>query len=359
MDFKDGMTANGARVWTVTGPIAPEELGVTLTHEHLLVDGSCFFELDDSADAEEFAEEALTKELIPRVRAASCSNRDNLRLDDLVLAAEELAEFVELGGRSVVDVTSSVGLGRDPQGLLDLARRTGVQVIMGCGFYCEYSHPDFVSEATVDELANFIGHELTQGTDGVRAGIIGEIGVNGQERGTLRYLGEMTPDEEKALRAACRASLATGAAVCIHQPNRASAVREIMRVLEEEGAPPDRIVLGHMSSVPDFDAHIDALERGYWIAYDNFGMGSLANSWYRPVSDEQRVDWLLSVFERGFRHRILVSHDVWCKLQLRRFNGGGYGHVMRSVVPALRSRGLSDDDLEQLLVRNPAELLAY
>jgi phosphotriesterase-related protein len=281
-------------------------------------------------------------------------------LQDPELAAAELEEFARLGGGTVVDVTSSVGLGRDPVALRAIAERTGLCIVMGCGFYCEYSHPETVARASVEELTEFIVREVTEGAiDGVRAGIIGEIGVNGQERGTWRYVGEMTPDEEKALRAAARACLQTGAAVCVHQPNRASAVPEIMRILEEEGAPPERVVLGHMSSVPDFDTHVRALERGYWIAYDNFGMGLLANSWYQPISDEQRIDWLLEVFGLGFGDRVLVSHDVWCKIQLRTYGGGGYGHILRSIVPALRARGLSEDDVHGVLVRNPAELLAF
>jgi phosphotriesterase-related protein len=350
---------NGRQVWTVSGPVSPEELGLTLHHEHLLVDGASFFELADSEDAEAFAASPLTPELVPRVRTASCSNRDNLRLDNVDLAAGELDEYARLGGRAIVDVTSSVGLGRNPAGLRAIAERTGLHVVMGCGFYCEYSHPDSVARASVDELTEFILRELRDGADGIRAGVIGEIGINGQERGSLLFVGEMTPDEEKALRAASRACLETGAAVCIHQPNRSEAVPVILRVLGEEEVPPDRVILGHMSSVPDFDVHLAALEEGFWIAYDNFGMAQLANARYRPLSDEQRIEWLLEVFRRGFGDRVLVSQDVWCKVQLRRFGGEGYGHILRTIVPKLLEDGLSEADIDQLLVRNPATVLAF
>jgi phosphotriesterase-related protein len=349
--------ANGKRVWTVDGPIGPDQLGLTLTHEHLAMDGSCFFLPADGADAE-LAELPLAEEILDRVRRASCSNRDNLLLNDPSLVRIELEEFTRLGGRTVVDVTSGFGLGRDPGALQAIADAAGVQIVMGCGFYCEYAHPDFVGNAEIDELAQMIVHDVRTGVDGVRAGVIGEIGVNGQERGTLRYLGEITPDEEKVLRAALRASLETDAAVVIHQPNRAAAVYAIIEILESEQARPERTVLAHMSSVPDFSAHRHALERGYWIAYDNFGM-ELHNAWYRPIGDSQRVEWLLEVFRLGFGHRIVVSHDVWCKLQLRRYGGNGYGHLLRTIVPQLRESGLTDDDVEQLLVRNPAEVLAF
>jgi phosphotriesterase-related protein len=169
----------------------------------------------------------------------------------------------------------------------------------------------------------------------------------------------MTSDEEKVLRAATRASLRTGAAVCIHQPNRPSAVPEIMRVVDEEGADPSRVILGHMSSIADFDTHLSALERGFWIAYDNFGMGHLRNSWYRPIPDQQRVDWLVEVFRRGYGDRVLVSHDVWCKAQLRRFGGEGYGYFLREIAPSLSIHGLGAPEVEQLLVENPARMLAF
>jgi phosphotriesterase-related protein len=350
---------NGSRVMTVLGPVDPDDLGITLQHEHLLVDGTCFFELADGPDAEEFAGLPLTPELISRVRSQSCSNRDNLLLRDRALAVKELEEFAGLGGKTVVDVTSSLGLGRDPKGLRSIAQQTSLHIVMGCGFYCEYAHPEMVSRSSVAELTEYIVRELSEGVDGIRAGIIGEIGVNGQERGTLRYVGEMTSDEEKTLRAAALACLETGAAIVVHQPNRASTVPEIMRVLEEEGAPPERVVLGHMSSVPDFRMHVRALERGYWIAYDNFGMGLLANARYRPVTDAQRVEWLLELVRLGYAGRVLLSHDVWCKVQLRAFGGEGYGHILRSIVPELLERGLSAHDIERLLVRNPAEVLAF
>src|SRR5712691_2385781 len=113
----DATSARASRVWTVTGPVDPRDLGTTLVHEHVLLDGSCFFEPDDADDADAFAAAPLTPELVPRVRAASCSNRDNLLLRDLELAAAELGEFARLGGRTIVDVTSGVGLGRDVTGL--------------------------------------------------------------------------------------------------------------------------------------------------------------------------------------------------------------------------------------------------
>ena len=153
-----------------------------------------------------------------------------------------------------------------------VSEQSGVPIVMGSGFYCEYACDPWVLTATIDHLMQRIVGDLTQGIDGIRSGIIGEIGINGQERGTLKYVGEMTTMEERSLRAACRASVETGAPLSIHQPNRASAVPAILSILKSENVPPEKVILCHMSSIWDFSMHLYALERGYRIGYDNFGM---------------------------------------------------------------------------------------
>lgn len=346
-------------VMTVTGPLGVEKLGRTLMHEHLILDGSSFFEPSDDPAIAALADAAMTPEIAGRILGASCSNHDNLQLDDRDLTLTEIRAFVDLGGSSIIDVTSGVGLGRDPAGLRELSLATGIPIVMGSGFYCEYSHPDWIAAATVDDLSRIIVDEFVNGVDGVRPGIIGEIGINGQRRSTLELIGEMTPDEEKTLRAAARASRKTGAALCVHQPNRSTAVPAIIGVLEEEAVDPSRVILAHMSSIPDFGMHEYALERGFWIAYDNFGMARLSNARYRPISDEQRADWTVEVVHKGYGDRLLISQDIWCKLQLRHYGGGGYSHILRTIVPLLLSKGLAESDIDQLLIHNPAAVLPF
>ena len=343
-------------IMSVDGPVPADEVGIALTHEHLLSNSSCWLSLLEDDDAEGFAELPVTTENWRAMRSRSCENRDNLSLDDADLAASELGEFLAAGGRTVVDVTS-VGMSRDPLGLRAISRATGTQIVMGAGVYCEVSHPDWVAETSTADLTRMIEREVTEGVDGVRAGIIGEIGVNGQDRHG-RYVGEITPEEDRSLRAACRASRSTGAALLVHLPNRASALAPVMALIEEEEVSADRVVLGHMSSVPDFEKHLEALERGYWIAYDDFGM-ELENPWFADVGDARRIDWVLDVFERGHGGRLLISHDVWCKVMLTRFGGNGYAHILKTIVPQLRSRGFEDRDVQTLLVDNPAEILTF
>jgi phosphotriesterase-related protein len=349
------MTAAGA-IMTVCGPIDPSDLGVTLMHEHLVLDGSCWLEHAADTDARAFAERPVTSDIAPKIRGALCSNRDNMVLRDSSASVSELADFASLGGRSIVDVTSE-GLAPDPLALRAIAEASGIHVVMGCGFYCEIAVPQKLVELSVERLADVIESRVLDGVDGVRAGIIGEVGVNGQEHTTRRSVGDMTAFEERSLRAAARASIATGAAVTIHMPDRSSAVERVMAIVDNEGVSPDRVVLGHMSWVRDFETHLRALRRGYWIAYDDFGMND--PRWYNGIDDNRRIEWAVDVFGHGFGDRLLISQDVACKVTLRRFGGTGYGHILRSVVPALRQRGLTDSDVEQLLIRNPAQILAF
>ena len=341
----------------VRGPVPKEELGVTLTHEHLFMDGSSCFELDDSDDAEEFANLPFTPDLYDRMLTSSCSNHDNLNLNDSEIVVSEVKDSLDLGVRTIVDVTSE-GIGRDPQGLRILSERTGIPIVMGCGWYCEYSCDPWVLTATIDQLMQIMISDLTEGIDGIRSGIIGEIGINGQERGTLNYVGEMTTMEERCLRAACRASIATKAPLSIHQPNRASAVPAILSILESEKVPPEKVILCHMSSIWDFSMHLYALERGYRIGYDNFGM-MMRNNRMRLLEDSQRIEWLMEVFRSGYKEQVLVSHDIWCKAQWKHFGGGGYGHFLRTIVPLLHERGLQETDIDTLLIRNSANLMAF
>ena len=120
-------------------------------------------------------------------------SRANMHLDDLELAVQETGCFAALGGGAIVDLSTRT-IGPYPEQLAEIARRTGLHIIAGTGFYVQIAHPAWVAGATVEDLAAQMVGELTSGFAGtaVRAGIIGEIGTRSP----------IHPDEEKALRAA-------------------------------------------------------------------------------------------------------------------------------------------------------------
>ena len=118
------------KVQTVLGPIGPEMLGVTLTHEHLLVDLSVLYSLPNSASGREFFEKPVSLETLGRIRHYATPNRDNAQLLDVSTAIEEAMLYKQFGGDSLVDATS-IGIARDPVGLARISRATGVNVITG------------------------------------------------------------------------------------------------------------------------------------------------------------------------------------------------------------------------------------
>ena len=343
-----------ARVTGILGPIAAEDLGLTLSHEHLLADGTPYLEQphNDEARLAVLCEvSAETRELIAR---HSCVNPANVMLDDPGLATREAAMFAAIGGSTIVDVTCE-GIGRRPRELELLARATGLNIVAGCGPYCEYALTPVLAARDIDEIEAAIRHDLSVGIDGtgVRAGVIGEIGVNGRPLGESRRTCLVTPVEERGLRAAARASLATGVPVVVHMPDVAEAVVAAAAILEDEGLDPDMVCLAHMSSVLDLELHHEMIRRGYWIAYDDLGM-NIANGYITDANDERRVAWLSELLRRDLAPRILVSHDVWCKIQLAHFGGGGYTYIQEVILPWLRREGASEAQLLQLTVGNPA-----
>ena len=132
-------------VRTVLGPIPVEAMGVTLMHEHILLDASSWWKRPCCGSEIAFAERPLDISMIGDLRMNPFLNRDNCGLLDVKAAIEELNHFVEYGGKTVVDPTN-LGIGRDPSALQRISRRTGLNIVMGAGFYLEPSHPAYVKE---------------------------------------------------------------------------------------------------------------------------------------------------------------------------------------------------------------------
>jgi len=330
---------------TVAGEIDAGELGVTLCHEHCFIDLSAYFEGDDDRPVEP----SLLADL--RVRPFS-TTRDNLVLDDFDTAAAELARFAEAGGGAVVDVTP-IGVGRDPARLRRLSAATGLAIVMGTAFYVEPMHPAYVRDLTVDEIAELFEREIRDGVDGIRAGVIGELGVSGAP---------ISAEEEKVLRAGARAALATGAAVTLHlDPRPPHPVLTAIDVLEKERLPPDRIVAGHLDIVHDLDLHLAVAARGVFLGYDQLGCECYADELGPNFSwghDSWRLPFVRALVDAGHGAQILFSQDVAMKTDLRSYGGRGYAHVLRWVVPTLEQLGLSRAALEAILVENPARAFA-
>jgi phosphotriesterase-related protein len=209
---------------TVLGPVPAEALGVTLMHEHILNDCTCWWNRPSEPERQYLATEPVSIGLIGELRMDPFVNLHNCALDEEELAIEELDAFAELGGRTVVDPTCR-GIGRDPEALVRISRATGLHIVMGAGYYLQSSHPPEVGTMSADAIADQIVAEALEGIDGVRIGLIGEIGVSS----------DFTQNEEKSLRGAARAQARTGLPLMVHLPGWFRHGHRVLDVVEEEG----------------------------------------------------------------------------------------------------------------------------
>lgn len=348
-------------VMTVRGPIPANQLGVTLMHEHLLIDVSYKWRQPEAASLRALAEERITLRNLGYLRRNIGVVKDNLRLLDVDLAAAEALEFKRAGGGTIVDVTT-VGIGRDPAALLAIAAQTDLHVITCVGYYLKNSHPPGLAARSVEELAEEMIGEIHAGIGqtGIRPGIIGEIGL-GEPMYVAGQAGdEMHSDEEKVLRAAGRAQIATGLPVSVHiynyRPNRLAHLA--LDVLEAEGVPPERVVICHLDTRIDVDYAAGVAARGAMVEFDTFGIEAYLDAALSQFPrDTERIAALVELVDRGHLDRLLLSHDVCTKMQLIAYGGWGYAHLSRNIEPRLRQAGLADHEVAALRVDNPRRFL--
>jgi phosphotriesterase-related protein len=336
-------------VMTVLGPIAPEAMGVTLMHEHLLLDATPWFRPSETASGRAIAHRQVSIEILGALHNDPFMNRDNCELFEEEAAIEEVRRFRLAGGETVVDPTCR-GIGRDPRALQRISRATGLHVVMGAGYYLEPAHPPIVREMSLEAIAEEIERDVVEGVDGVRAGIIGEIGISK----------DFTAEEEKVLRAAARAQQATGVPLEVHLPGWERHGGRVLDVVAEEGGDLRKTVLCHMNpSGEDFAYQAALADRGAWLEYDMVGMDYFyADQQAQSPSDEENARALRRLSDAGLLGSVLLSQDVFIKIQLVRYGGTGYAHILEHFVPRLRRHGFTDEDIHMLLVDNPRRVFA-
>jgi phosphotriesterase-related protein len=306
-------------VQTVLGPVEPRDLGFTLPHEHTQI--------------------ALWH--VP-------ARWDYWQLTgDEPLILEELRAFRDAGGGSLVDLTLP-GVGRDPSWLAGIARASGLHVVMGCGWYrgAYYPAETLIDRRSVDDLADELVREAMDGVEdtGIRPGIIGEIGTDKPWVSAL---------EERVHRAAARAARRTGLAITTHSVLSPVGLDQL-RIFEDEGADPARVVIGHADSYPHLDHYLAIVERGASIEFDFLGMS------FTPAErhgEGRIVELLCELLARGHVERVLLSQDVCHDSQLQRYGGNGYAYLARSFFPRLGEAGVSSAEIETMTVANPRRLL--
>ena len=334
-------------IQTVTGRVSPESLGVTLAHEHLVIDFR-FAWIEPPAGCSYLTHAELTPEVVQELRLNPQYSQSNLQLDDEQVAIEELNKFRALGGNTVVDLTSS-GLGPESLKLRRISINTGVNIVAGCGYYSHIAQSPSVLLMKSDQMADEIIKSLQVGigqTD-VRAGIIGEVGTSVP----------LHPFERESLIAAAKAQSKTGVAINIHPDVWGLGHLDVLDILETAGADLHRTVMSHMDEVIDTDWHCKVAERGVYLGFDTFGSEFSYDGVEEP-RDSDRIRCLLALLERGYVGQLLLSQDICYKIEQSKYGGNGYSHALLNILPRLKSVGVSESELLKMLVENPLKILS-
>jgi phosphotriesterase-related protein len=341
------------KIQSVLGTINANELGATLSHEHVLWDASFLFE---EPNTKALGYEKVKIENIGWLKRNGLGNVDNLRLLDEEVAIDELRRFKRAGGEALVDM-GNVGLCRDPEGLARVSRATGVHIVMGSGYYVGDSHPPELAGKSVNDLMEEFMRDITVGVDGtgVQAGILGEIGCS--------Y--PLMDSEIKVLEAVADAQRMTGAPVNIHPGRSQSLPMEIVEIFRGFGGDIRRTVMSHVGNRHglDIDLTMELAETGCYIEYDSFGNYQnpivVPEKTFYALSDWQRIGCIKELIDNGYLDQLLISHDIFNKTDLRRYGGFGYDHIHVTVVPLMRMYGITDEEIHSMLVDNPRRILQF
>jgi phosphotriesterase-related protein len=333
---------------TVLADIAPEELGITLSHEHLLVDARGLWDSTPPARAH-LVDQEPTLQNRGELMRNPYDSRPNLLIDDPELSFRELMYYKAAGGQGLIDMTT-VGIKPDPEALRALAQRTGLHVVAGCGYYRQPVLPAEIHDRSAEEIADDLLRWLTEGMYGttIQAGLMGELGTSSP----------IYPFEERQLRAAARVQRQTGASINVHPLIWGHEHLHILDILEEEGADLSRVAISHCDELVEPEWHARIAERGAVLSFDTFGSETFFDrSFAQEPRDTDRIECILHLLEQGYATQITLAHDICTRLQFRHYGGWGWDHLLTNIVPRLRHAGVSQQELDAMLIVTPRRLL--
>ena len=302
-------------VETALGPVATADLGPTLMHEHI-----------------------VTRSPGVQENWPHLWDRNGI----LAIAERKMADLYGRGIRTIVDLTT-VDLGRDIGLIVDVARRARVHVIVATGVW--WMPQRYFSSHGIDEVADLFIRDITQGigTSGVKAAIIK----------CATDTAGVTPVIDNILRACARAQKATGVPISTHTWAAGRSGEAQQAIFAQEGVDLSRVIIGHSGDSEDLGYLRGLMERGSTIGMDRFGLDQ-----FLPAA--KRVEVLARLCAEGYARKMVLSHDANCWTDMlteddkrRTRPHWHYTHISDDILPALRVAGVSADQIDQMLLRNP------
>ncbi|MBS7635033.1 hypothetical protein KEJ34_06035 [Candidatus Bathyarchaeota archaeon] len=299
-----------AKIRTILGDISPDEFGLALVHEHILV---------DFIEAEKFSRDRY----------------DQKEVFEVMLPY--LVKIEDLGVKGFVECTPAY-MGRDAELLTKFSKALGIHILTNTGLYKEPHLPKFAFEYSVDQLAELWIKEILEGIEDTRikAGFI-KIAVNP---------GAIVPIQQKIVRSAARCSLATGAAIACHTGSGMAAMY-LLKILNEEGLENNRLIVVHADAEENVEYHLEVAKQGAWVEYDGLSQNTSGKI----------LKLLRFIVDHGFEEQILLPQDAgWYDVgQPRGGSIRGYEYLIEDFVPLMKRNGFSQNLIDKILVENPAK----
>ncbi|MBE6910952.1 MAG: hypothetical protein E7473_00325 [Ruminococcaceae bacterium] len=342
------------KIETVLGPVDSDKLGVIAPHEHFFIDTTFEAQTPNTEEEKILFKQPVGINNIDVLRRNPFLVRDNMVVDDMETIVYEVNRFKKAGGNTIVDLTN-IGIKRDLKRIQEVSRRTGVNVIAGCGLYTGLTIPKPYSEMNSDELARWMIKEIKEGDEetGIKPGVIGEIGTSET----------VEPLEAISLRAVAWANLETKLPIYIHTYPWSRASLDAIKILTAEGVRPDQICICHLDVEFDTEYLNLVFDTGAYAMFDNFGKEYYFTAKDAVFSggpfetDLDRVRMIIRMIKEGHTDRLMLATDVCLKSLLHSFGGWSFDHIFTNIVPMMENEGISLEDIDTIINKNPLEFI--
>lgn len=273
------------------------------------------------------------------INLSSLKNTPDTNLDCYEETVKEYQELYQKGVRNIIDVTV-LGMERNPEYVQRAARDSGLNILQSTGWYQDKFLPEYVTTASIEELAQIMLRDIREGIDGtgIKAELIGEIATSKDQ---------MTERERKVFEAAVLVHHETGVPITTHT-TLGTYGKEQVAFFKEHKVGLDRVVIGHVDLTGDADYVLDLLKEGAYVEFDTVGKEN-----YMP--DQTRVEMLKEIERAGYEDKVFLSMDITRKSHFKFMGGMGYAYLLDTFVPMMLQGGVSERFVEKMLKHNPKQ----